>query len=273
MSNAVSKIKSILISMSPVECGSDCKKWVYQMLGLKVLIALVATITFVIISYTPLFSSRVKSYVYNHPKEIIDALQKMDQESKEKDAKDAQVKAEELAAKIPAEPDAIIIGNKDAKHTIIEFYDYSCGYCKKMAAELSTLLKRRSDVRVILKDLPILSAGSLVAAKASFYVAHNSPNKVADFHFKLMERKSIDENTIKDVAKSLGISVSGIEAAMSSKEYEEKIRTNYQQANDAKVNGTPVLIIDGKLNVGFLTAQQIIDTLDLSGSDIAATVK
>jgi len=88
------------------------------------------------------------------------------------------------------------IGQKDAKVTIIEFFDYNCGFCKKSAGWVEKVIKTYpKDVKIIFKELPILDSRtktSKIAAKAA--IAANKQGKFAEIHFALMNERSISED-------------------------------------------------------------------------------
>jgi protein-disulfide isomerase len=96
------------------------------------------------------------------------------------------------------------IGNKDGEKIVIEFFDYNCGYCKRSFPELMELISENKDVKVILKELPVLGESSVLASKAA--IASKKQNKYFLMHQELMNLSGkISINDIKDISENIGI--------------------------------------------------------------------
>lgn len=141
-------------------------------------------------------------------------------------------------------------GPKDSKTTLIEFFDYRCGYCHAANPWLEDYLKKHPDVRIIYKELPILSEQSLIAAKAA--IASNKQGKYQQFHSELMKATgdlSIDR--IMQIATTVGLDTKKLQADMAKPEVLKMLETMKQQAIDVGISGTPGFVINGKLIAGF----------------------
>src|ERR1700682_2103870 len=99
-----------------------------------------------------------------------------------------------------------VIGNREGKITLIEFFDYNCGYCKRALSDLARLMKDNPDLRVVLRDFPILSPGSVEAAKiANAFLRQFRGEKFWEFHQKLLgSRGPVSQGGALSVAKGLG---------------------------------------------------------------------
>ena len=160
-------------------------------------------------------------------------------------------------------PRNIVLGNKEAKNMIIEFFDYSCGYCKKQAAELQKIITEKgSDVKLLLVDLPMLSENSVFASRASGLVKAKKPESFASFYFALMGSPDAETSTVVAVAAKLGLSKQEVETAMKSQDADaELFRDNQQAFMMLAGKGAPLVIVNGKIFNGFVSAEQIMEAM------------
>lgn len=179
----------------------------------------------------------VREYLVENPEVIIEALTALEE-------KRAQ---EEIALKQDALPAILkqtavpMLGPKDAPITIVEFYDYNCGFCKRSTDWVLTQLDHENqDVRVIFMDLPILtelSGSSGVAARAS--LAADKQGKFREFHQAMMKVSRIEDDTIGKVAKKVGLDYAQLQKDMASDEVEALLRDNIRLAREAAIEATP----------------------------------
>lgn len=159
----------------------------------------------------------------------------------------------ELAAKaytkIIAEANELSFGPKDAKVTIVEFFDYKCGFCHAANPWLTQKMNDK-NIRVIFKELPILSQNSVLASKAAI-AAHNQ-GKYVELHRALMlATGDLSIGQIMSIAQNAGLDVKKLEADMNSEKISKMLETVKTQAEDAGISGTPGFLINGKLIAGF----------------------
>lgn len=159
----------------------------------------------------------------------------------------------ELAAKaytkIIAQANELSFGPKDAKVTIVEFFDYKCGFCHAASPWLIEKMKDK-NIRVIFKELPILSQNSLTAAKASI-AAHNQ-GKYVEFHRALMSATGdLGIDQILAIAQKVGLDTKKLQADMASEKINKMLEIVKSQAEEAGISGTPGFLINGKLISGF----------------------
>lgn len=150
--------------------------------------------------------------------------------------------------------DSPYIGKKDAKVTVVEFFDYNCGYCKKVFPTLNKVYKDGLDLKIIFIDFPILGAGSEMKARASIAANLIDRSKYLDMHAKLMMIKN--NSTVDDlasVAEEIGYNKSSFAKKVNSKEVSDILSENRKLARDLSINGTPAFIIDGKFFQGALS--------------------
>ena len=121
-----------------------------------------------------------------------------------------------LAPDIYNSPTTPVMGNKEGNATIVEFFDYQCGYCKRAAEGLFKATDADGNVRLVMKELPILGPDSVVAAKAA--LAAKMQGKYDPMHRALIGYKGrLSKNAIISLADGLGIDVLKLELDMESR--------------------------------------------------------
>jgi protein-disulfide isomerase len=244
-------------SCSAKECKTEkCKyTWFVYCIAKKFLFVLACFMIIAPVMSYFVAPKIIHRYLLNNPEAIIESVQQFS-ERKQKEAQQQSIgKIDEVYQDAIKDTSVPFVGNKNGSHVAVIFYDYSCGYCKKEAHELKVLSGKDSQLKLILKDLPLFGEKSVIASKASMYVFSKHPSKFENFHFKLMMAKDANEQTINSIAQSLGIEENIVMKSKSS--FESEIRNNYIQAGEIRIDGTPAMIIKGKLHMGFKSADEI----------------
>jgi len=152
------------------------------------------------------------------------------------------------------------LGNPKGKKVIVEFFDYNCGYCKRSFIELMELILEDKEVKIILKEFPILGESSLLASKAA--IASKKQGKYFEMHQKLLSQKSsIDLVKIKEVANEIGLNVGMLIQDMEKESNLKIIKENQILAEKIGVNGTPTFIIGQEVIPGSIGKEDFIDSL------------
>ena len=156
--------------------------------------------------------------------------------------------------------DEFFLGNNEGKKVIIEFFDYNCGYCKRSFPELMELILNDSDIKVILKELPVLGESSILASK--YAIAAQKQNKYFEMHKELINFSGqISTNDIKNISKTIGINFEQLKTDMNHDETILLIRENYRLADLIGVRGTPAFIINKKLIPGAIGKNEMVKLL------------
>ncbi len=192
----------------------------------------------------------IEAYIKAHPEVIIDSVAQYQQNQASKQIEQSEkyisTKWEELIND-SADP---IAGNPKGDVTIVEFFDYSCGYCKHVLPHILKILETDSNVKFVFKEFPILSANSDLAAKAALAVHMINPDKYLDFHKALFNVKVTSEASIVEVANNVGLDSKAVLDKIKAPEIQTILNNNRQFAFDAGIRGTPAFIINGKLIPG-----------------------
>jgi protein-disulfide isomerase len=149
------------------------------------------------------------------------------------------------------DPTSPVSGNASGDITVVEFFDYRCGYCKKAATAVTQLQKEDRRVRVVYKDFPILGEASELAAKAA--LASKAQGKHQAFHEALLASKGdMTRESILTTAREVGLDTKRLEKDMENPEWQKVIETNRTLARDLGITGTPGFIVGTELVPGAL---------------------
>lgn len=185
----------------------------------------------------------VRDYVLANPELIPQAMQKL----QERDA------ARAVAASRGAiqEPYAgAWIGNPKGDVTLVEYYDYNCGFCRATLPVLQKLVDQDPNLRIVFKELPVLSAESRVAARAALGAARQ--NKFKPFHDALYAAGPVSDATIAAAARSSGVDLSRLPD-----DADATIRENLETAAKLGITGTPSWVVGDQVLTGALPIDQL----------------
>lgn len=188
--------------------------------------------------------SDLSTMLNNNPQIIIDAMQAYQikqQEAAEKAANEALAK---YADEINSTANSPFVGKEDAKVVIVEFFDFSCGYCKRLAPTIEKAIEKNADVKFIFKPLAFL--GNMSAYKAKAAMAANKQGKFMEFYTKAMTENQSDAAAVDEMAKEIGLDMDSYKKDMESKEVKTALDEISDLAQNIRVNGVPTLILNGK---------------------------
>ncbi len=191
----------------------------------------------------------VREYLLNNPEILRDMMAALEAKENREKAKLQGKALEENADGIFRDKRDVVLGNPDGDVTLVEFFDYNCGFCKRALGDLHALLETDKKLRVVMKEFPILSAGSLGAARVSLGVAKQ--DKYMAFHSALMNsRGQANEERALAIAEKLGLDMKKLKADMNEKDIMDSITSAAMLARSLGINGTPAYIIDGAVISG-----------------------
>ena len=146
-----------------------------------------------------------------------------------------------------------MVGNPKGDVTFVEFFDYNCGYCKRAMDDMFALMKADPNLKVVLKEFPVLGEGSRDAAKVGVAVRmqDKTGKKYLEFHQKLMGgRGAIDKARAIAAAREVGMDVARIERDINSDEVRLSLEESFKLAEALGLNGTPSYVIGGEVAIG-----------------------
>jgi protein-disulfide isomerase len=195
----------------------------------------------------------IREYLISHPEVLQEAMMELEKKAAAAETAKHQAAVKEHAKEIFNSTRQVVLGNPKGDVTMVEFFDYNCGYCKHAMNDMLSLLKTDSNLRVVLKEFPVLGPASVDAAKvaAAVRMQDKSGKKYLEFHQKLLGgRGQADKAHALAAAKDVGLDVSRIEKDMESAEVKETLTERFKLAEALGLNGTPSYVVGKDVVVG-----------------------
>ncbi|MEL6752277.1 MAG: DsbA family protein [Pseudomonadota bacterium] len=199
--------------------------------------------------------SIVRDYLLANP-EIISEMQ---QALEVKQAAEAEARAKQAIVEyrddIFASANQGYAGAKDGDVTIVEFFDYNCGYCQRAMQDMNTLIEGDDQLKFVLKELPILGPGSAEASRISTAVYRLHPDRYAEFHNRLLGIPVAKDGAVaRQIARDMGFDMEPLEAEAAKDDVIDAFREANGLANALGINGTPSYVIGDEVVFGALGA-------------------
>jgi protein-disulfide isomerase len=196
----------------------------------------------------------IKDYLLKHPELLQEVMTELEKRQNAADAEKHRAGVKEHATTIFNSPRQVTLGNLQGDVTVVEFFDYNCGYCKRAMTDMLDLLKSDGKVKFVLKEFPVLGEGSMQAAQVAVAVRMQDKTggkKYLEFHQKLLgSRGSIDKARAMAAAKEAGLDVARIEKDLGSEEVKATLEESYKIAEALGLNGTPSYVVGSDVVVG-----------------------
>jgi protein-disulfide isomerase len=201
----------------------------------------------------------IREYLLAHPELLVEMSNRLRAQQEQATAQRVKEVLATRRAELVSDPNSYVAGNASGDVTVVEFFDYQCGYCKRVHPALTTLLERDRGVRLVLKELPVLGPGSEMAARAAV-ASLAQPGKYHAFHTALMQNQgSLDERTVLAVAGRVGLDVGKLTTDMKSDRVSSVINANRELAAALGVNGTPAFVIGDRLVPGAVSLERLLE--------------
>jgi len=206
----------------------------------------------------------IKDYLIAHPEVIKEVMAELERRQQEAEAEKRRVTLEENKATLFRSPHQVVLGNPQGNVTMVEFFDYNCGFCKRALSDMLDLIKSDSNLKFVLKEFPVLGEGSVEAARVAVAarMQDTSGKKYLEFHQKLLGgRGAADKMRALAVAKEVGFDMARIEKDMGSDEVKKTIEENMKLADALGVNGTPSYVVGEEVVVGAVGIEALREKL------------
>jgi protein-disulfide isomerase len=196
----------------------------------------------------------IREYLLSHPELLQEVMSELEKRQTAADAEKHRTAIKELAATIFNSPRQVTLGNLQGDVTVVEFFDYNCGYCKRAMTDMLDLIKGDGKVKFVLKEFPVLGESSMQAAQVAVAVRMQDKTggkKYLEFHQKLLgSRGSIDKARAMAAAKEVGLDVARIEKDLASDEVKATLEESYKIAEALGLNGTPSYVVGSDVVIG-----------------------
>jgi len=204
----------------------------------------------------------IYDYLMANPEVIVDSVQKLREKEEMSQREQGTRNLSVFRDQLENDPMTPVVGNRKGDITIVEFFDYRCGYCKTTLAVLRQLLAEDSGVRLVLKELPILSTESVIAARAA--LSADKQGKYFSFHSALMgARGSLDEEQVMDIAAESGLDVTKLAMDMETPEVQAQVDANRELAANLNIRGTPTFVIGDQILPGAIDIEALRQIIEM----------
>lgn len=210
------------------------------------------------------FRAEIRSYLLENPEIIMEAVAVLEQRQAERQSEDDQTLVQVNSEALFNDPDSWVGGNPDGDVTIVEFLDYRCGYCRRAHDEVAQLLETDGNIRMIVKEFPILGADSVISSRfaiATLQLAGDEAyHAVSDALMKL--KPSPEEPVLRRLAESFDLDADAIFERMESDEVGRVIEANRALAQRMSINGTPTFVVEDQMLRGYVPLAGMIEVVD-----------
>ena len=188
----------------------------------------------------------VEETLNNNPEIIINAMQKYEQKMREQALAEAQKMLTDNIDAINNDPNSPIIGNPNGEITLVEFFDFSCGFCHRLYPALKNIIAKNPDVKVVVKSLDFVSPDSKYAARAA--LAAGEQGKYTEMYDALFTSEGpLTEESINAAAVKIGLDMAKFNADVNSDKVKNTMSNFSSLAQKIQVNGVPSMILNGKM--------------------------
>ncbi len=216
---------------------------------------------------TDVLNTTIETFIKSHPEIVALALESFyKQKTLEAQHQSINQGVEKIISDMHSGALTTFIGKADAPVKVIEFFDYSCGYCTKMLETNSKLLEQNPDINMIFIELPMLGAESVEATRFATAVSMLDQSKYLQFQIQLLTSKSPkNRDNMMQIASNSGIDVAKLQSFIENRQnmdkIEERIKQNSIIANSMHLQGTPTYIIDDEILVGAVSQDKINEAI------------
>ncbi len=195
----------------------------------------------------------VRDYILEHPEILPEA---MDNLARRENAKRLAGVRDDIEKPYPG----AILGNPMGKVTLVEFTDFACGYCRQSVADVKALIAEHPDLRVVIRELPILSPESAEAARWALAAAEQG--KYAAFHDAMFTIGRPGADAIKASAEAAGLDMDRAKAAIADPRIEAELKRNYAFAQQLGFSGTPSWVAGDEILSGALGKDRLAKAIE-----------
>ena len=196
----------------------------------------------------------VKDYLMSHPELLQEVMSELEKRQAVAEAEKHRDAVKQYSEAIFSSPRQVTLGNAQGDVTVVEFFDYNCGYCKRAMTDMLELMKNDGKLKFVLKEFPVLGEGSVQAAQVAAAVRMQDKTggkKYLEFHQKLLTgRGQADKARALAVAKEIGMDVARIEKDMAGEEVKAQLEESFKLAEALGLNGTPSYVVGNDVVVG-----------------------
>jgi len=200
----------------------------------------------------------VREYLLTNPEILLEVQNALEAKQQQELAASQKEIITAQKEQIFSAPYHIEIGNPNAEITIVEFFDYNCGFCQRALTDMEIMLQSNNNIKFVMKEFPVLGEGSIEASRVSMAFSKLMPEKHAEFHTELLGLPGHkDANSAMDIAVKMGANKDAVLAEMENPKIIETIQATYGLANGLGITGTPSYIVGTEVVFGAVGHDQL----------------
>lgn len=206
----------------------------------------------------------IRDYLVKNPEIIQEALNELEKRQADQEKANQNKALSEWLPVILKSGRSTVLGNPKGDVTLVEFFDYNCGYCKRALSDLQKLMESDKNLRVIIRDFPVLGPDSVESAIVAVAARQQlSGAKYLEFHSKLLESKGrIGKERALAVAKDLNVDLQKLQKDMDLAETKAILSETMQIGDALRLQGTPAYLIGDEIVFGAVGYQNLKDAID-----------
>jgi protein-disulfide isomerase len=199
-------------------------------------------------SLTGLADQQTREYLLANPEVLPEAMDELQR-------RDMLARIDPVRGELETAFPGAVLGNPNGTVTLVEFTDYACGYCRQSVADVNALIAANPDLKVVIREYPILSAESADAARMALAAAQQG--KYAAFHDAMFAAGQLTPATIEAAATQAGVNLATARQAIAAGQFEQQLQNNVYLAQSLGLNGTPSWIVGDRALNGALGREVI----------------
>ena len=194
-----------------------------------------------------------RDYILANPEVLPEAMDRLQ-------LKQRQARLEPVRERLETPFPGAVLGNPEGSVTLVEFSDYACGFCRQSVADVKRLIADNPDLRVVVREFPILRPESTDAARMALAAAQQG--KYAAYHDAMFELGPPSTETIQAAAKEAGLDLAAANAAIASGAFEPFLQANMELAERIGIAGTPGWVVGDRIIDGAVGRAPLADAIE-----------
>lgn len=211
----------------------------------------------------PEIENIIREYLLANPEILYEVQAEYEKKQRQAQLEAGRQVISQEAEQIFQSPYDGVIGNPDGDVTVVEFFDYNCGYCKRALSDMETLVESDDNLRFVLKEFPILGPDSRDAHVVSMAFRALMPEKYGDFHRRLLggSGRATEESAMK-IALDLGADEAALRKEMENPDIAQAFNSTYQLAEKLQINGTPSYVVGEEVVFGAMGSAHMSEKIE-----------
>ena len=205
----------------------------------------------------------IRDYLLNNPELMIEVQQALEAKQQEQQKVAAAQALRDNADAIFRSKHQGVVGNPDGDVTVVEFFDYNCGFCQRAMNDMITLLEGDKNIKFVMKELPILSQASVEASRLSTAMYRLNPDRYGEFHNRLLGLEGQKDGArAMEIARDMGLDLEALQAEAAKDDVVTAFREANDLANKLGISGTPSYVIGDEVLFGALGADVLREKIE-----------